>query len=83
MKTGLVTSDSYKDHDTGPGHPEQIARVAVINENLKKINSKDIIWKKPSIISDDIIKNTHHVDYVDLVKNYSHSIVAGGLELIS
>ena len=33
MKTGLITSDTYQDHDTGPGHPEQIARVTVINEN--------------------------------------------------
>ena len=37
MKTGLITSDTYQNHDTGPGHPEQIARVTVINENLKKI----------------------------------------------
>ena len=38
MKTGLITSDTYQGHDTGPGHPEQVARVTVINENLKKIN---------------------------------------------
>ena len=57
MKTGLITSDAYKGHDTGPGHPEQIARVTVINENLKKINNKNILWKKPSIITDEIIKD--------------------------
>ena len=28
MKTGLITSNTYQDHDTGPGHPEQIARVS-------------------------------------------------------
>ena len=38
MKTGLITSDTYQDHKTGQGHPEQIARVSVIIENLKKIN---------------------------------------------
>ena len=37
MKTGLITSATYQNHDTGPGHPEQIARVTVINEHLKKI----------------------------------------------
>ena len=37
MKTGLITSDTSQNHDTGPGHPEQIARVSVIVENLKKI----------------------------------------------
>jgi acetoin utilization deacetylase AcuC-like enzyme len=68
VKTGLITSDTYQNHDTGPGHPEQIARVTVINENFKKLNNKNILWKKPSIISDEIIKNTHDAKYVDLVK---------------
>ena len=68
MKTGLITSDTYQNHDTGPGHPEQIARVTVINENFKKINNQNIIWKKPSLITDDIVKDTHDADYVDLVK---------------
>ena len=69
MKTGLITSDSFQNHDTGPGHPEQIARVTVINENFKKLNNPNILWKKPSIISDEIIKETHDAKYVDLVKN--------------
>ena len=69
MKTGLITSETFQNHDTGPGHPEQIARVLVINENFKKLNNPNILWKKPSIISDEIIKNTHDAKYVDLVKN--------------
>ena len=40
MKTGLITSDTSQNHDTGPGHPEQIARVSVIVENFKKLNNK-------------------------------------------
>ncbi len=68
MKTGLITSDTYQNHDTGPGHPEQIARVTVINENLKKLNNRNILWRKPSLITDDIIKETHDADYVDLIK---------------
>ena len=69
MKTGLITSDTYQNHDTGPGHPEQIARVSVINQNLKKYNNKNILWKKPSIITDDIIEDVHDASYVDFVKN--------------
>ena len=69
MKTGLITSDTSQNHDTGPGHPEQIARVTVINENFKKLNNKNIIWKKPKLISEDIIKDTHDSDYLDLIKN--------------
>ena len=68
MKTGLITSETYLDHDTGPGHPEQISRVTVINENFKKLNNKNILWKKPSIISDKTIKETHDSKYVDLIK---------------
>ena len=68
MKTGLVTSETFQNHDTGPGHPEQIARISVINENFKKLNNPNILWKKPSIISDEIIKNTHDAKYIDLVK---------------
>jgi len=69
VKTGLVTSNTFENHDTGPGHPEQIARISVINENFKKLNNPNILWKKPSLISDEIIKNTHDAKYIDLVKN--------------
>ncbi len=69
MKTGLITSETYQNHDTGPGHPEQIARVSVIIENFRRLNNKNILWKKPSIITDDIIKDTHDIEYIELVKN--------------
>ena len=51
------------------GHPDQIARVSVIIENFKKYNNKNILWKKPSIITDEIIKNTHDANYFNFVKN--------------
>jgi len=69
VKTGLISSDTFQNHDTGPGHPEQIARVTVIIENLKKFNNKNILWKKPSIISDEIIKDVHDTKYINLIKN--------------
>ena len=69
MKTGLITSDTSQNHDTGPGHPEQIARVSVIVENFKKLNNKNILWKKPSKVSDDILLTTHEKNYLNLVKN--------------
>ena len=31
MKTGLITSNTFQNHDTGPGHPEQIARDKIDN----------------------------------------------------
>ena len=30
MKTGLITSDTYQNHNTGDGHPEKIDRVTVL-----------------------------------------------------
>ena len=68
MKTGLITSDTFQNHDTGPGHPEQIARISIINENFKKLNNKNLHWKKPIVITDKIIKDTHESDYINLVK---------------
>ena len=68
MKTGFISSETFQNHDTGPGHPEQIARVSVIIENFKKLKNKNLLWKKPSIIKDDIIEDTHDVEYLDLVK---------------
>ncbi len=69
MKTGLITSDTSYDHNTGSGHPEQIARVSVIVDNFKKLNNKKLLWKKPSKVSDEILLTTHQSDYINLVKS--------------
>ena len=44
MKTGIITTDTYLNHDTGQGHPERADRVSVVIENLKK--NKKMNWKK-------------------------------------
>ena len=69
MKTGLVTSDTYQNHNTGIGHPEKIDRVSVIIENFKKINNKNIVWKKPSKVKKQILEITHNSDYIKFVQN--------------
>ncbi len=68
MKTGLVTSDTYQNHKTGEGHPEQINRVSVILENFKKKNNKNLIWKKPLKFEKKLLENTHNVSYVNFVE---------------
>ena len=68
MKTGLVTSDTYQNHNTGEGHPEQINRVSVILENFKKKNNKNLIWKKPSKFEKKLLENTHNASYVNFVE---------------
>ena len=69
MKTGLITSDTYQNHNTGEGHPEKIDRVSVIIENFKKINNKNIVWKKPVKVKKKILEITHSHDYIKFVQN--------------
>ena len=68
MKTGLITSNTYQNHNTGDGHPEKIDRVTVIIDNLKKLNKKNLIWKKPSRYKRELLENTHNKDYINFVE---------------
>ena len=36
MKTGIITTNTYLNHDTGQGHPERPDRVTVVIDELKK-----------------------------------------------
>ncbi len=67
MKTGLVTSDTYQNHNTGEGHPEKIDRVTAVIENFKKIDNKELIWKKQTKFDQSFLTNTHSSKYIDLV----------------
>ena len=67
MKTGLVTSDTYQNHNTGEGHPEKIDRVTAVIDNFKKIDNKELIWKKPAKFDQSFLINTHSSKYIDLV----------------
>ncbi len=67
MKTGLITSDSYQNHDTGGGHPEKIDRVTAVIDNFRKLDNKNLIWKKPTKFDENLLFNTHSSEYVNLV----------------
>ena len=79
MKTGLVTSDTYQNHNTGEGHPEKIDRVTAVIDNFKKINNKELIWKKPAKFDQSFLINTHSSEYIDLV---SKSFPENGLAFL-
>ena len=79
MKTGLVTSDTYQNHNTGEGHPEKIDRVTAIIDNFKKIDNKELIWKKPAKFDQSFLINTHSSEYIDLV---SKSFPENGLAFL-
>ena len=68
MKTGLITSNTYQNHNTGDGHPEKIDRVTAIIDNFKKLNNKNLIWKKPSKFKRELLENTHDKDYISFVE---------------
>jgi len=67
VKTGLITSDTYQNHNTGEGHPEKIDRVTAVIENFKKLDNKNLIWKKPSNFERSILIKTHSKDYIEQV----------------
>ena len=68
MKTGLITSDTYKNHNTGNGHPEKIDRVTAIIDNFKKVDNKNLIWKKPNKFDEFFLNKTHSIEYIKHVK---------------
>ena len=68
MKTGLITSDTYQNHNTGDSHPEKIDRVTVVIDNFKKLDNKDLIWKKPSKFDRSLLEITHNSDYINFVE---------------
>ncbi len=79
MKTGLITSDTYQDHNTGEGHPEKIDRVTAVIENFKKLDNKNLVWKKPSSFEQSILIKTHTKDYI---KQVNLSFPQSGLKFL-
>ena len=68
MKTGLITSDTYQNHNTGDGHPENIDRVTIVIDNFKKLDNKKIVWKKPTKFNKSLLEITHSPDYINFVE---------------
>ena len=79
MKTGLITSDTYQNHNTGEGHPEKIDRVTAVIDNFKRLDNKNLIWKKPAKFDQSFLINTHSPKYIDLV---SKSFPENGLAFL-
>ena len=79
MKTGLITSDTYQNHNTGEGHPEKIDRVTAVIENFKKLDDKNLVWKKPSSFEQSILIKTHTKDYI---KQVNLSFPQSGLKFL-
>ena len=69
MVTGIITTNSYLNHDTGAGHPERADRVTTIIDNLKKIKSENVIWKKPVKFDLKYLRLAHDINYLNSIKD--------------
>jgi len=67
VKTGLITSNTYQNHNTGDGHPEKIDRVTAVIENFKRQDNKSLIWKEPSVFDQSLLIKTHSSKYINHV----------------
>ena len=79
MKTGLITSNTYQNHNTGDGHPEKIDRVTAVIDNFKKLDNKNLIWRKPAKFDQSLLINTHSSEYINQV---SQSFPKNGLAFL-
>lgn len=78
MKTSIITSLTYQNHITGPGHPERIDRVKVINKELRKFD-KNIEWFQPKSFDHSIIEKIHNKKYLN---NLSLSFPKNGIKFL-
>jgi acetoin utilization deacetylase AcuC-like enzyme len=69
LPTGLLLDGIYRDHDTGPGHPEQPARYKVVTEAL---TGAGLVQKTqaltPQPCEDDHILLCHTKAYLEIAK---------------
>ena len=68
MTTGIITTNTFSNHNTGLGHPERADRVYIIIDNLKKFEKK-LIWRKPVAFDKKFLKITHSNKYVEIIEN--------------
>ncbi len=67
MTTCIFTADASTQHDTGPGHPECPERIPSIINGLKRIQSKNLIWKDVGSFDEKYIKLTHSEKYLEKI----------------
>ncbi len=67
--TGLAADDRVRQHDGGPGHPEQLARFTAILNQLKSTGLIDRLGRLDSrTATDDELALAHSRDYIALVE---------------
>ena len=79
MKTGIITTDTFLNHNTGSDHPERADRVTDIIDHLKKLKPKNLIWKKPKKYDLKYLQFAHDKSYL---KNVNDSFPKQGVNFL-
>ena len=69
MKTCILTTNTYLNHDTGQGHPEKPDRVTIVIDHLKKVKFKNLIWKKPTKFDLKYLALAHDKNYLNSIED--------------
>jgi len=64
MTTALYTHAAFLQHDTGPGHPERIQRLAAVLQAVKDEAFDDVVWREAPLAEIEQIARVHDEDYV-------------------
>jgi acetoin utilization deacetylase AcuC-like enzyme len=64
MTTALYTHAAFLQHDTGPGHPERIQRLAAVLQAVKDAVFDDVVWREAPLAEIAQIERVHDADYV-------------------
>jgi len=64
MTTALYTHAAFLQHDTGPGHPERIQRLAAVLQAVKAPAFDDVVWREAPLAELEQIERVHDADYV-------------------
>ena len=74
MKTQIVHSEEFNKHNN-MSHPENSQRIVVMLDELKKTNFYDkIVFIKPEILSEDLLKEVHSWQMIDRIIEMSKEI---------
>jgi acetoin utilization deacetylase AcuC-like enzyme len=69
-RTGIVWSDDYLRHDTGPHHPEKAARLEAVRKGL----ADSSLWSRCQIVTPTpvdlkLVERVHAVEYINQFRN--------------
>ncbi|MCX6354025.1 MAG: histone deacetylase [Candidatus Aureabacteria bacterium] len=70
LHTGIVYSDTYLDHDPGPGNPETPARLKAVVETLKRTKIWDELFPiEPVPATSEQVRRIHSREHIERVRD--------------